>query len=524
MGKKKGTSKFEKKTYVITAAQGIQNPYCAEHYGKDSSKGKVNEPLLKNIERYVEDNGGKLKICAVGGSYVNEIELDKSLHNRNDVYMEKNAKGRLERQREREIQRREAWKEEKSYALDHRRPFNRPYPYHFFWDEIPETDYSPADERLNTNSRIFATRTPSQNKNPLTGKAVFTKKYGGNSIIIPGTKQHLEPVAIGQAGKFPRLMITTGAITKPNYNTTNDRGFLADEAHEYGFCVVDILDDKLYLPRLVPAQDNGTFIDLGWKYSNGKEPKKVKAHVLILGDAHASEIDPLTDKANDEMITYFDPQFIHIHDVFNSSCINLHEINDEIIETNKVEKGIDSLEEELILTGNYLSGKSKLANRGSIIVNYSNHDDMLYRWLAQGKYIIDKKNRRLAHKILGRYQKGDSILETSLKVVGKSFKKVRFLRIGEDAIYYGYQCGIHGHTGKNGARGNLKTWMQDMNIIIGHVHQLEIKQGSASVGTSSKIPLDYQLGNLSTAMAGNAVIYGRKLMQVIPIIQGKWKK
>ena len=342
---------------------------------------------------------------------------------------------------------------------------------------------------------------------------------------MPSPKQRMQPVAIGQAGKYPRLKISSGCITKPNYNTTNRTGFLADEAHEYGFCVVDVLDDKLYLPRLVQAQDNGTFIDLGIKYVDGKNPTRVKAHVLVLGDSHCSELDPLVDKANDDMIYYFDPNFIHMHDVFNSRCINLHELDDEIAEIDKVERGIDSLEEELKFTGEYISKKAKLASRGQVIINYSNHDDMLYRWLAKGGYKKgNKKNKRIAHKIIGEFQKGDSILETALRIVGHTPQNTTFLKLGEDAIYWGYQCGLHGHKGKNGARGNLKTLMDEGKIIMGHVHQLEVNQGSASVGTSSKIPLDYQLGQLSTSMAGNVVLYDGGLMQALPIIKGRWKK
>jgi hypothetical protein len=502
-------SRFERKTYVITGAQGIQNPYSAEHYGRDSSKGEVNAPLLRTIEYYVKKNEGELEICAIPGAYINEIEIDSFFHKREDVYMEKNARGRLERQKIKEERLREA------KGGMHR---------HFFWNEIPETNYKITGKRLNSNVTVLGIPEPSQNKDPLVGKNVFTKKYGGGSIIIPSTKQKLQPVAIGQAGNYPRLKISSGCVTKPNYNTTNRTGFLANEAHEYGFCVIDVLDNKLYLPRLVPAQDNGTFIDLGIKYVDGKSPQRIGGYTLVLGDSHASELDPLTDEANNEMISYFSPSFIHLHDVFNARCINLHEIDNECKETSKLERGVDSLEEELRLTGEYIAKKAKISGRGKILVNYSNHDDMLYRWLALGKYSDDKKNRRIAHKILSEYNEGNSVLELALNIVGHSYKNVRFLKLGEDAIYWGYQCGMHGHKGKNGAKGSLKTLMEEGKIIMGHVHQLEVNQGSISVGTSSKIPLDYQLGQPSTSMAGNAIIYEGGLAQAIPIIKGKWRK
>jgi len=61
-------------------------------------------------------------------------------------------------------------------------------------------------------------------------------------------------------------------------------------------------------------------------------------------------------------------------------------------------------------------------------------------------------------------------------------------------------------------------------VVMGHVHQIEINSGSISVGTSSNIPLEYQLGQPSTSMAGNAVLYDGGLLQAIPIIKAHWKK
>ncbi len=522
MGDSKESDNQYPKTYVVTSAQGIQNPSSAKRFGKNSNAGKVNSPLLKNIENYVENNDAELQICLVPGSYVNEIMFDESLLGREDVYIEKGAKGRLLAQIEREGERREKSEEGKSKGKD--------FQAHYFWD-IPDEnkilDLSTTGKRLNSNVGIFGIPEPSQNKNPLAGKKGFTSEFGGgrgNSMIMPATKQNLDCSSKGQSGS-PKLMISSGSCTNPSYNLTNRMGFLADKEHELGFAVVDVIDSKRYLPRLVPAQKNGTFVDKGMQYSPGKKPKKIRAWAMTIGDSHVHELDPITDIANDEMILYFRPRFLHLNDAFDAGTIGIHDLEDELIRMEKAGSKRNNLEEELVDTGDYIMQKAELLGKDGVLkVNYSNHDHMLYRWIAKGAYRNDDLNRRMAHKIAGEFNKGDLAIEVALrKVLGFNFKNVEFLKPEDDAIYWEYQFAAHGHLGKNGARGSLNSLMEAYNhVVIGHVHKLEVKQGSASAGTSSVIPMHYQKGHPSTSMAGNVVLYEGGLIQALPIIDGMW--
>lgn len=511
--------KPNKKTYVITSAQGIQNPYSARMYGRDSTKGKPNLPLIKNMESYAKKENAELQICGIPGAYVNEIELDEFFHKRNDIYLEKNAKKRNEQNREREKKIRETW--------DSKDPEKRgEFPMHYFWEDIPETDYKNFGQKLNKNAKTFAIPEPPQNLNPLSRKEKFTHIGGGTSIIFPSPKQRLKPVASGQAGDYPKLMITTGSCTYPNYNTTNRTGFFADQEHQYGFTVVDVLNENIFLPRIVPARKNGTFIDLGIKYSGGKKIGKAKTTALIIGDSHVSEINPKVEKANKEMLHWFKSEYTYLHDVFSASSINLHELDDEIGVANKYGLGITNLEEELVLTGNYLKEYGERAKDfgGEIDITYANHNDMLFRWLTRGQYKRDKENRLTAFKILGEGIDRFNCLEKAIKKFVNLPDNVVFLKPGEDRIHWGYQCAAHGHLGKNGSRGSLKNLSEGYGkVFIGHVHQLEIMGDSASAGTSTRIPLEYQLGQPSTSMAGNIVLYEGGLFQGLPIVKGKWR-
>ena len=302
------------KTYVITAAQGIQNPYSARMYGKDDTKGAPNTLLIENIENYVKINNAELQIHSIVGANCNEIELHPFFHPRNDVYIESDSKKRNLQNRVKESTKRDNYderkvkwvererkKERKKVEKDMKRMFreyggteeygsfeyfqeimgdefevmevspeNFPHqmPMHYFWEEIPDTDWPLIGMRLNRNIHTANIPLKPQNKMPLTGKEFLTKRYGGNSVVLASPKRMMIPVAKGASGDYPHLMITTGACTHPNYNF-GDLGYIAREEHRYGFTTIDVLDEKIFLPRIVPAHKNGTFIDLGIK--NRKE-------------------------------------------------------------------------------------------------------------------------------------------------------------------------------------------------------------------------------------------------------------
>lgn len=548
-GKQGREEKYDRKTYVITAAQGIQSPYSAKMYGRDYSKGKPNIPLIRNIEDYVKHHDAKLQIHSIIGANINEVELDPFFHNRNDVYVESDSKNRNAQNRVKEKTKRGAYQDRKikwedkelsqkaksmekskeeifeTFKVNERDcPHN--LPMHYFWEEIPETNWPLIGERLNLNVRTLNIPIRPQNKNPLSGKDEFTKDYGGSSVVIASPKRMMHPVAQGQSGEYPHIISTTGACTFPNYNF-GDLGFMAKRHHTYGFAVVDVLNDKIHLTRMVPAQKNGTFIDLGIKYQEGGNLEKVKTSALVLGDSHFVEINPKVNAANMQMMQALEPEYTHINDAFAALSINVHEADDPIRSYRKHELGIDNLEKELFLTGEYLEKNAKIAQKweGEIVVNFSNHDDMLYRWLMKEKYRKDDENWLTAHKILAQDVDRANCFEKAIKLFYDIPNNITFLKPGEDRIYWGYLCSAHGHQGTNGARGTLggleKAYYK---VVVGHGHQLQILRNSISVGTSTKIPLDYQLGNPSTSMSGNAAIYEGGLVQAIPIIKGKFSK
>ncbi|MBT7706170.1 hypothetical protein HN747_01860 [archaeon] len=540
MAKDKGV---EAKTHVITAAQGIQSPYSARAYGRDTDAGKPNKALIRTIEDYVERNNADLQICAIAGSYVNEIELDPFFHGRDDVFMHDKAIKRNEQNKVKEANRREAFGEQQtkraekaaSRAESRQTDLDNPeflqmlgMPMHYFWDDIPQTSYRITGENLNSNLRVVGTQSAPQNKDPLSGKQSLLKKFNGRSLILPATKQRLKSFASGQAGKYPKLQITTGACTYPSYNDTNQRGEEAESMHAYGFVVADILSDKVFIPRVVPAQKNGTFIDLGIKYSAGKKPEKVATDAMVVADSHVAEINPKVDRANREQMKWFQPRYTHFNDIFDALSINGHNLEDSLLIDELHAQGLDVLEREAVLTAEYIRDHAEIAREfgGEVFINFSNHDDMLYRWLTKFEWKKDKVNRRFASKLYAQDPSKDNALRGMMKYVMPDMPdNVTFLKRGEDRIYWGFQCAAHGHLGKNGSRGSMKSLVEGYTKVVkGHTHEFEISDDSIGVGTSAMIPMPYQLGQPISSMAANAVIYRGGLSQGIPVVKGKWSK
>lgn len=516
-----------KKSYALTCAQGIQSPLSANKYNigkRNYSAGAPNKFFLDSFDNFCKYTGRESIIQAVDGSYCLEIELHEDLRNRDDVRMDTPRLNRLLSQRRLERERREKvenWNELHPHL-------QKEIPQHYFWNEIPSTIYKTLDALLlHKKITLSRPRVPSQNDNPLIGQRDLCHDFYGTSVIIPHPKQRFEVVPKDVGGKLPRIIATTGACTYPNYNETNDRGDKAFRRHQFGFCIADILDEKTYLIRLVPALESGEFVDLGVLYSPGREPLKAKTRALVLGDWHFPFVDPLARKASFEQIEFLRPKEVYLHDLISFHSISHHNLEDSVLQmwlTEMVDQA-DSLEAECEGGLKELREIAEIAGDATIYVTPSNHDFFLHKWLAQNADRRDRKNARFGSKIFSEYHKGDSILEIALKLIGKIPKNVIFLKLGEDRRPLGYECACHGHKGINGGKGSLTSFRITYGKgIIGHTHRLEVQGKAISVGTNSIIPLDYQEGSPSQSIHGNAVIYEQGLAQAIPIIRGKWRK
>ncbi|MCM8831950.1 MAG: hypothetical protein NC918_07155 [Candidatus Omnitrophica bacterium] len=527
MGKKEEDSKG----FAITCAQGIQSPSSAKKYNlgeRDLKAGAPHEGFLNAFDRFCEHTGRNSIIQSVNGSSVYEIEAHEDLRKRDDFYIDSPRLRRLLSQRQKE---REQRKKTEEWNLNHPNKEPREPSMHFFWEDIPSKVYKTLDDLvLHKKITLSRPRVPSQNDNPLSGQRDLCHDFYGTSVIIPHPKQRFEAVPKDVGGKLPRLIATTGACTYPNYNITNDRGDKANRRHQIGFCIADILDKHTYLIRLVPAAPDGSFVDLGVLYGAEKDPKRARTKALILGDIHVPFQDPLSMKASYEQIEKLKPEEIYLHDLITFNSIAHHNLDDFLQQVWLTEMGgdFDDLKTEVYKGFLQLREIAEIAGNSTVYVVPSNHDMFLHKWLAQGADRKDRKNARFGSEIFSRYHQGDSVLEIALNLVGKIPKNVVFLKLTDDKRPFGYECSCHGHQGINGSKGSLDSFRVSYGKgVMGHTHRLEVQGRAISVGTNSIIPMEYQRGQPSQSMHGNAAIYelkpGYGLAQAIPIIRGKWK-
>jgi len=475
-------SRFQKGTYVFTGAQAIQSEEHAKKYGKDSLKGSPNLNLMDGLERLCEEKDAELTVLSMAGMGNSETKLNSYFDNKKVLYSikEKNLK-------------------------------------------------------LNENIKVSGMVEPPQNMDIPNTRDRFIQR--DQSVIMAHTKQRLRCVPTSNHS-FPKLIMTTGACTHPNYDinrensTGNRKSDIAWMDHQYGAVIVEIINDDMYNVRHIPSQKDGKFVDMGIRYDGNKKPKRVDTEALVLGDLHVGETDEKTMTANYEMIDFFKPKRLFLHDLVNSKSVNPHEEEDCVSKAIRERDGELNLERELKECRKYLIELGKSMGRGEIFVVPSNHDNFIYRYLAKGNFPKDSENSKIASKLFliaigcsDPAEAANAAVEEGIKMMGPIPNNISFLRFEDDYKVWGWQLANHGHLGYSGGRGSTKALeLCYGKSITGHTHSPERLRDVVVVGTSSRLDLAYTKGQGSKWMAANAVLYDGGLVQLLPIINGKWKK
>lgn len=468
----------ERKIYVITSAQAEGEVDKM----RGQRKGGVHYNLLNGLEKYCKEYNAELMILTMNGKNASKEQRNKD---RTDHNLASMLEGRLYNQN------------------DIYFPYER-------------------NIKLNSNVTVSDIIVPPQNVDPATGRERFVQEE--TTLIYAHSKQRLKSIPCGNS-KLPKLLITTGAITHPNYNEDNDKGDVAAKEHAYGAAVVEIIDNKYFNVRFMRAQKDGQFIDMGLKFNGNEKPKQTKVEALVLGDIHLGDHDSNTMQANYEMIDFFKPRRLFLHDFLNGHSVNPHERGNLLTRVSEYEKGRLSIEIELKNAYAELIKISKaVGKKNEINVVASNHCFFLDRYLEGGYFINEPWNTRLALKLAPAVIEGKDPVEIGIRMMGKVPSNVHFLKLKEDDKIWGWQLASHGHKGISGAKGSIKS-RENRNgkSITAHTHAPEILRNTVIVGTSTKLELPYTEGGANAWMAANAVLYEGGLVQLIPIINGKWK-
>ena len=373
---------------------------------------------------------------------------------------------------------------------------------------------------------------------PLSGLENYTQ---GNSGIVPHAKVNLKSLP-RLRHEPPRFLYTTGAITQRNY-IQRKAGQKADFHHVFGALYVEIDDDGVWFARQLIADNSGEFCDLEYRYTPTGVVQSSGVMAINWGDIHIEKKDNSVQEAgwfnHDSMVKVLNPTYQFIHDLTDFSARNHHNTNDPFINAELHFKERTNVERDLESSSEFLE---KISKYGTVVVVESNHDQAYQKWLREGNVQKDPENAEFFHrsnaeiyKHIRLHASDFNVYEWALRAKS-ALTNVIFLReddsfvICNDAtaeelgkIVGGIECGIHGHRGPNGSRGNSKQFKQiGRKCNLGHSHSAAILDGVYVAGVSGKLDMDYNKGPSSWSHS-HIVTYPNGKRAIITMRDGKWR-
>ena len=397
------------------------------------------------------------------------------------------------------------------------------------WDISPKLGMDHivfGDLALNSNIFISGIRMSAKQIDPTTGLNRMGHK---RSFIFGSPKQHMRVKANSNV-KHPHVSMGTGAITKPNYKTSrylSERtAKLAEVDHKMGAIVVELDSDEKYYFRQIQPSASGAFADLGKLYKPNGEVEDYAPEFMVLGDLHPGETDEVAMGCWEEVARTTNVQNLVVHDGVNGHSIS-HWLEGKIIEKARMAKNkMTNLEEEGRLCAAYYRRMlAWLPKGGKIYMVPSNHNDFLYRYINDKRFVRDYENLDfVARVLLTRTLNGEDPAKVLVEHFLSDEERKRIVWWGEDEDfrYAGVQLASHGDHGPNGGKGNIKNQEEAYgSCIIGHSHTPGIYRGAYQVGTSTHRKLAYAKGP-SSWMQTSCLLYKNGSRQLINCIEGSW--
>lgn len=344
---------------------------------------------------------------------------------------------------------------------------------------------------------------------PLTGLGGIS---GVNSCIFGSPKVHMEVIGALEGHK-PKLMLTTGAITKKNY-TDSKAGKKSEFHHSFGFVVVEIKNKDKFFARQVMADQNGDFIDLFFEVKNKSVSKIKEIEAMVMGDIHLGEEDESVINSTIGILDKLKPKYTVLHDLFDGFSISHHHLKDPILQYRKEVDGTNSLKNEIDKMILWLKKMEKY----NLVIVRSNHDDFVDRWIINSDWKKNIKNSMEYMEYAKVLLSGDAENGIIPYIINKNFKNIKTLGRMDSFKVCDYELGVHGDYGQNGSQGSLSQFRNlNTKIVLGHYHTPGRKDGALSVGTSTKLRLGYNLGP-STWLNSHVIIHKNKKTQHINFI------
>lgn len=369
---------------------------------------------------------------------------------------------------------------------------------------LQEQDVEYGTRKLNDRIQIEQFHVRPYQIDPIQGLNRFAQR--DRTQVFASPKQRLRPIA-DSLRDHPKFLVTTGAVTQPNYATTEDvsaerrrLGNIAKRDHVLGGLVVQIANKDTYYMRHITSNGTGSFIDLGTKYDGDEVTEGIRPDAMVLGDYHCGRTDRDVLRATYGMIDDLRPKRIVLHDYFDGHSVS-HHVEKEPITQGILQRddfGHDSLEQELQQCNDELQVLSDMTEE--VVLVMSNHHEFLWRWLNEGRFMKDTRNARFAFKLASHMAEKDENdpVEFGIRMLGNLPKNIRFLKRTDDYKVRGYQLGAHGDKGVGLGYGSMTSKENDFGqSISGHVHKAQTLRRTHTVGTMLPLDMYYMRGNPS---------------------------
>lgn len=365
---------------------------------------------------------------------------------------------------------------------------------------------------------------------PISGLESYT---GRASSIFPHAKISLESIA---SGKFEgtKFCYTTGTVTQRNY-ISKKSGLKAEWHHSYGATLVEINSSGSWWVRQLNADDDGTFYDLDTMVHNETVTHGHNVMAINWGDVHVAALeDEMAPIAwgTGGMLDQLHPQYQFMHDILDFRARNHHESKDAHQMFARHVSGQNNVEREINDVAAFLHQAEREWCQ-TVIVD-SNHDNAFTRWLRDTDYRTDPENALYYlesqleyYRAIERRDSNFHLLEWALRRA-QGPKKVKFLREDESFIicpdkHGGIECGMHGHLGPNGSRGNPKRFAKmGRKCNTGHTHTAQIVSNVYVAGVTAALDMGYNVGPSSWSHS-HIVTYENGKRSIVTMWCGKWR-
>lgn len=365
--------------------------------------------------------------------------------------------------------------------------------------------------------------------NPMSGLDSYTHTA---SCIVPHAKVQLKSVPVLKGDPI-KMMYTTGACTQRNY-IQRKAGQKAEFHHVFGALYVEIDESGDFFARQLIADSKGAFYDLTDKFDGGKVSSDHSVEAINWGDIHAEMLDHEVALfgwlEEGSMLDDLRPAYQFVHDLTDFKARNHHNIkNPHFLAARHFES-----------TGNVEDGMKQAASLllqlerdfCTTVVVESNHDQAFRRWLAEADIRTDPENAEYFHrsnaKLHGEIKRdnpGYHIFEWAVREYA-DLQDTVFLDEDDSFVICGangIECGMHGHRGPNGARGNpnsLRNLGRKCNV--GHTHSAGIMDGIYVAGISCAMDMGYNKGPSSWSQS-HIVTYPNGKRAIITMKNGNWR-